>query len=92
MNLNGRKTRQVLVGFAAETSDVLANAQAKLGAKHLDLVVANDVSAEGLGFEADVNRVAFVSAEGAEELPVLDKRDIARLLLDRVAAILGRRR
>ncbi len=82
--------RAVMVGFAAETTDVVAYAREKLEAKHLDLVVANDVSGE-LGFETDENRVVFVSAEGAEELPVLDKRVIARSLMDRVAALLGAR-
>lgn len=89
--LGERKTKQLLVGFAAETSDVLVNARKKLAEKRVDLVVANDVGAEGLGFESDVNRVALVSAEGTEELPVLDKQAIARLLLDRVAAMLGRK-
>lgn len=83
--------RAILVGFAAETSDVIAYAREKLAAKHLDLVVANDVSGE-LGFETEENRVVFVSAERAEELPVLDKRVIARELLDRVAALVSARK
>ncbi|MGB4592153.1 MAG: bifunctional phosphopantothenoylcysteine decarboxylase/phosphopantothenate--cysteine ligase CoaBC [Coriobacteriia bacterium] len=83
--------RAVLVGFAAETSDVVAYAREKLVAKHLDLVVANDVSGE-LGFETDENRVVFVSADAAEDLPVLDKRVIARELLGRVAALASTRR
>lgn len=83
--------RAVLVGFAAETSDVLASAREKLSAKHLDLVVANDVSGE-LGFETDENRVAFVTATAAEDLPVLDKRVIARELLDRVASLVSVRK
>ncbi|MHB1341145.1 MAG: bifunctional phosphopantothenoylcysteine decarboxylase/phosphopantothenate--cysteine ligase CoaBC [Coriobacteriia bacterium] len=82
--------RAVLVGFAAETSDVIAYAREKLAAKKLDLVVANDVSGE-LGFETDENRVAFVTAATAEDLPVLDKRVIARELLDRVAALVRAR-
>ncbi len=83
--------RAVMVGFAAETSDIVAYAREKLTSKHLDLVVANDVSGE-LGFETDENRVVFVSADAAEELPVLDKRVIARELLDRVAALVNARR
>lgn len=89
--LGERKGGRVLVGFAAETSDVLEHARAKLAAKRLDLVVANDVSAPGLGFGSDVNRVWFVTAEGEEELPVLAKRAIARELLDRVALLLAER-
>jgi len=83
--------RAILVGFAAETSDVVAYAREKLTAKHLDLVVANDVSGE-LGFETDENRVIFVSQNAAEDLPVLDKRVIARELLDRVAALVSARK
>lgn len=83
--------RAVLVGFAAETSDVVAYAREKLAAKHLDLMVANDVSGD-LGFDTDENRVVFVSADTAEHLPVLDKRVIARELIDRVAALVSARR
>ncbi|TDB39022.1 MAG: bifunctional phosphopantothenoylcysteine decarboxylase/phosphopantothenate--cysteine ligase CoaBC [Actinobacteria bacterium] len=83
--------RAILVGFAAETSDIVAYAREKLASKHLDLVVANDVSGE-LGFETEENRVVFVSADAAEERPVLDKRVIARELLDRVAALVSARR
>jgi phosphopantothenoylcysteine decarboxylase/phosphopantothenate--cysteine ligase len=75
------------VGFAAETRGVLDSAKAKLAAKNLDLVVANDVSAEGLGFGSDINLVWFVSAEDAEELPVQTKTSIARSLWDRVAPL-----
>ena len=82
--------RAILVGFAAETSDIVAYAREKLTGKHLDLVVANDVSGE-LGFETDDNRVVFVSAAGTEDLPVLGKRVIARELLDRVARLLAAR-
>ncbi|MCE5203016.1 MAG: bifunctional phosphopantothenoylcysteine decarboxylase/phosphopantothenate--cysteine ligase CoaBC [Coriobacteriales bacterium] len=83
--------RAVLVGFAAETSGVRASAREKLLAKKLDLVVANDVSGE-LGFETDENRVVLVTSYAAEELPVLDKRLIARELLDRVAALVRAKR
>jgi phosphopantothenoylcysteine decarboxylase/phosphopantothenate--cysteine ligase len=89
--LGERKEGRLLVGFAAETRDVLEAARGKLAAKHLDMIVANDVGTPGLGFESDVNRVTFVTAEGAEELPVLGKTEIARELLDRVAAMLARR-
>jgi len=82
--------RAVLVGFAAETADVLAHAQEKLAAKGLDLIVANDVSGE-LGFGTDDNRVTLVTADGAEGLPVLSKRAIAREILDHVAERLAAR-
>jgi phosphopantothenoylcysteine decarboxylase/phosphopantothenate--cysteine ligase len=79
---------QVLVGFAAETNDVLPNAQAKLRAKHLDLIVANDVSAPGVGFEHDTNAVTIVSAAGGEvTVPLTDKRSVARAVFDEVVAV-----
>jgi phosphopantothenoylcysteine decarboxylase/phosphopantothenate--cysteine ligase len=80
-----RKDGRLMVGFAAETTDVLESARDKLSAKNLDLVVANDVSTPGLGFGSDRNRVWLVDADGVEELPEQGKRSIARLLWDRIA-------
>jgi len=83
----GKPTGQVLVGFAAETDNVLANAREKLERKHLDLIVANDVSAPGAGFEHDTNQVAILSAAGIEhDVPLSDKRAVARAVLDAVVA------
>lgn len=83
--IGAQKAGRVLVGFAAETQDVLAAARGKLAQKNLDLVVANDVSAPGLGFASDSNHVWLVSADGEVELPVQTKTAIARELWDRVA-------
>ncbi len=83
--LGADKAGRVLVGFAAETNDVVGNARSKLTGKNLDLVVANDVSEEGVGFASDANRVVFVRAEGEEVLPLQDKRAIARALWDAIA-------
>lgn len=83
--------RALLVGFAAETDDVLDNARGKLAAKGVDLVVANDVSDPSLGFGTDDNRVWFVTRDSAEELPRASKRTIARELLDRVSGLLAAR-
>jgi phosphopantothenoylcysteine decarboxylase / phosphopantothenate---cysteine ligase len=83
--LGAAKGERVLIGFAAETRDVLDAAAGKLTAKNLDLVVANDVSDPGLGFGSDANRVWLVSAEETVELPVLSKKTIARTLWDAVA-------
>jgi phosphopantothenoylcysteine decarboxylase/phosphopantothenate--cysteine ligase len=83
----GRTKRpgQVLVGFAAETEDLVDNAAAKLERKHLDLVVGNDVSAPGAGFGHDTNAVVIVSASGVvRSVPVSDKRAVARAVLDEV--------
>ncbi|HEX2193023.1 MAG TPA: bifunctional phosphopantothenoylcysteine decarboxylase/phosphopantothenate--cysteine ligase CoaBC [Acidimicrobiales bacterium] len=74
---------QVLVGFAAETSDVVARATAKLTTKGLDVVVANDVSASDAGFEQDDNRAVIIEADGTTtEVPLMDKRTLASLVLD----------
>ncbi|MBA5873760.1 MAG: bifunctional phosphopantothenoylcysteine decarboxylase/phosphopantothenate--cysteine ligase CoaBC [Nitrospira sp. CR1.2] len=91
--LGERRSTQVLVGFAAETEDLLAHAREKLHAKHVDLLVANDVSAPGSGFGSDTNRVVLLTAEGeAEELPLLPKHDVADRILDRILTVpTGRR-
>ena len=80
--------RQILVGFAAETGDLAANAQRKLERKHLDLIVANDVSAERTGFRHDTNAVTLFSPDALPlEVPLADKRTIAAAVLDRVVAL-----
>ena len=82
----GRMKRpgQTLVGFAAETQDVLENAAEKLGKKNLDMIAANDVTAPGAGFDVDTNIVTFVTRAGTETLPCMEKRRVADELLDRV--------
>ncbi|MGH2470098.1 MAG: phosphopantothenoylcysteine decarboxylase, partial [Chloroflexota bacterium] len=80
----------VKVGFAAETNDLLANAQEKLRRKQLHLIAANDVLEEGSGFGTDTNRVLLLGRDGSvEELPLLAKRDVAARILDRVQPLLG---
>ncbi|MCB0968164.1 MAG: bifunctional phosphopantothenoylcysteine decarboxylase/phosphopantothenate--cysteine ligase CoaBC [Ilumatobacter sp.] len=79
---------QILVGFAAETDDLAANAQRKLTAKHLDLIVANDVGAAATGFQHDTNAVTlFAPDQPAVEVPLADKRTIATAVIDRVVAL-----
>jgi len=88
----GRRKRpgQVLVGFAAETADVVANATAKLRRKRLDLVVANDVGAPGVGFEHDTNAVTLVGTDGnARQVPLTSKRAVAEEIVDELVARLG---
>jgi phosphopantothenoylcysteine decarboxylase/phosphopantothenate--cysteine ligase len=80
----GRRPGQVLVGFAAETSDHLAAARAKLERKRLDLVVLNHVEGDRSAFGAEAADASLVDAEGVEELPATPKAEIARRLLDRV--------
>ncbi len=81
--------RPVLVGFAAETQDVIAHARAKLEKKNVDLVVANDVSRTNAGFDVDTNAVTLVSANGAEDLPLQSKSTVAARILDRVEQMLA---
>ncbi len=79
---------QILVGFAAETDDLAANAQRKLEAKRLDLIVANDVGAPQTGFQHDTHAVTlFAPGEPAVEVPLADKRTIAAAVFDRIARI-----
>ena len=82
---------QVLIGFAAETNDVMKNAGAKLKKKNLDMIVANDVTAPGAGFDVDTNIVTFVTAEKKETLPCLPKTQVADELLDRALKLMQKR-
>jgi len=90
----GRAERRppVVVGFAAETDDLVANAREKLGAKDADLIVANPVCREpGSGFAAPTNRAVILARDGsAEELPLMSKSDIASAVFDRIVLLLGR--
>jgi phosphopantothenoylcysteine decarboxylase/phosphopantothenate--cysteine ligase len=91
----GRAKRpgQVLVGFAAETDDLVANAVRKLESKNLDLIVGNNVAEPDAGFEVDTNRAVILDAEGGvEPLPLQSKTDLAGAILDRVHALLEKRR
>jgi phosphopantothenoylcysteine decarboxylase / phosphopantothenate---cysteine ligase len=85
----GSAKRPVLVGFAAETDNVIANANKKLAEKRCDLIVANDVAEPGAGFAVDTNRVTLVDAAGAVEVPAGTKAVVAHRILDRVVALLG---
>ncbi len=84
-----RRPGTVVVGFKAETGDPVAEASRLLRDKKLDLVVANDVSEAGSEFGSETDRVTFVSADGAEPLPLLPKTDVARRLVEKIAQRLG---
>lgn len=85
-----RPDRCVTVGFALETSDLIQNATSKLRRKGLDLLVANDATQEGAGFEVPTNRVTILDDEGGrEDLPLLSKEAVAEIILDRVAGRLS---
>jgi phosphopantothenoylcysteine decarboxylase/phosphopantothenate--cysteine ligase len=91
--IGAQKGGRILVGFAAETGDLLRQAERKLKEKNLDLIVANDVSREGAGFSHDTNAVVILDQDGGvEELPLLPKRTVARRILDRVVRLRERRR
>ncbi|MCG6881024.1 MAG: bifunctional phosphopantothenoylcysteine decarboxylase/phosphopantothenate--cysteine ligase CoaBC [Deltaproteobacteria bacterium] len=78
----------ILVGFAAETENLLQNAQKKINAKHLDMIVANDVSRKDAGFQTDTNAVKIIYGDGrVEDLPLMAKIDVAHLILDRAKAL-----
>lgn len=90
MTAGARKTHQVLVGFAAETEDLDANAAAKLKAKKLDLLIGNLIGPPGAGFESDTNQVNLYFRDGSREsLTKMPKADLAHVILDRVAALTG---
>jgi phosphopantothenoylcysteine decarboxylase/phosphopantothenate--cysteine ligase len=84
-----RREGAVAVGFALETHDLVENARKKLSSKGFDLLVANDATAEGSGFDVDTNRVSILSADGSvEALPLQSKDEVAEEVLDRVARLL----
>lgn len=86
-----KREGQTLVGFAAETDNVLENAGGKLRKKRLDMIVANDVTAPGAGFDVDTNVVTFITKDARETLPLMSKREVAQRLLSRVLALRGAR-
>ncbi len=87
-----KKSHQILVGFAAETKDLFLHAEEKLRKKNLDLLVANDVTEEGAGFEVDTNIVTLFYPDGTHvKLPKMRKQDLARVIFDRIVKILEER-
>jgi phosphopantothenoylcysteine decarboxylase/phosphopantothenate--cysteine ligase len=86
----GTASAPVLVGFAAETGDPRPRARQKLAAKQVDLIVANDVSRAGAGFDVDTNAATFITADGEEEQPMQPKRELASRILDRIEQLIAR--
>ena len=90
--LGQRKAHQVLIGFAAETTNLIEYGTAKLKKKNLDMLVANDVSAEGAGFQGTTNIATFLFPDGSmEKLEKMDKEDLATVIVERAAAILAKK-
>jgi phosphopantothenoylcysteine decarboxylase/phosphopantothenate--cysteine ligase len=80
---------RVVAGFAAESRDLLENANEKLKAKNLDMIAANDISAEGAGFAGETNRITLLFANGQrEELPLMDKSEAAAIIMEHIAALM----
>jgi phosphopantothenoylcysteine decarboxylase / phosphopantothenate---cysteine ligase len=86
---SGRNRPRLVVGFAAESRDLLENATHKLKSKGLDFIAANDISANDAGFAVETNRVTLLFADGHQEvLPLMSKTEVAEVILERVAKLL----
>ena len=85
--LAGKKSNQLVIGFAAETENVLENARKKLAKKSLDAIVVNDVSREGVGFDSNRNAVTILTQEDVVEVPETTKWEVAQRVLDQVVAL-----
>jgi phosphopantothenoylcysteine decarboxylase/phosphopantothenate--cysteine ligase len=84
-----KKRFQVVIGFAAESQDLLENAAEKLQSKKLDLIVANDISSDDAGFAVDTNRVTFLFANGTKEiLPLMSKVEVAEKIIEHTSKLL----
>ena len=90
--LSLRKESQIVIGFAAETENVLENARQKLVAKNLDAIVVNDVSREGVGFDSDRNAVTIISRENVVEIAETTKLEVAQRVLDQIVQLRQRRK
>ena len=87
-----QKKSQIIVGFAAETENVLENARQKLVSKNLDAIVVNDVSREGVGFDSDRNAVTIITGDDVVEVPETTKWEVAQRVLDQIVRILQGRK
>lgn len=90
--LSSKKTSQIVVGFAAETENVLENARQKLLAKSLDAIVVNDVSREGVGFDSDRNAVTIITRDDVVEVPETTKWEVAQRVLDQIVKLRQQRK
>jgi phosphopantothenoylcysteine decarboxylase/phosphopantothenate--cysteine ligase len=90
--ISSRKQSQIIIGFAAETENVLENARQKLASKQLDAIVVNDVSREGVGFDSDRNQVTIITNDEVIEVPETTKWEVAQRVLDQAVRIRDRRK
>jgi phosphopantothenoylcysteine decarboxylase/phosphopantothenate--cysteine ligase len=90
-NRDDNNRLKAVIGFAAETESLVANARDKLTRKRLDLIVANNVSSDDSGFSVDTNRVTLIDSAGkADELPLLQKQEVAEIIIDRLIGLIKR--
>jgi phosphopantothenoylcysteine decarboxylase/phosphopantothenate--cysteine ligase len=89
--VGAKKGNRIVIGFAAETNDVLANARKKLESKRLDAIVLNDVSQPGIGFDSERNAVTILTHSGAETVPETSKWEVAHRVLDTVVKLKAER-
>ena len=88
LDLGKNKGKRILVGFAAETENLLANATEKLKKKNLDMIVANDISRSDIGFGSEDNQVTLILKDGTSvSLPKMGKDEVADVLLDRILSL-----
>lgn len=87
--LGRKKKEKVLIGFAAETEDLVKNAKEKLKAKNLDMIVANDITKEGAGFEIETNIATLITTDSTEELHKMTKLELGQIICDRVKSLLS---
>jgi phosphopantothenoylcysteine decarboxylase/phosphopantothenate--cysteine ligase len=91
--LGKKKGNRILIGFAAETEDLIANAKKKLKEKNLDFIVVNDVTQPGAGFSSDTNQVKIIYPSGqVKDLPLMAKEEVSQLILDEVVRLLKSRK
>lgn len=86
-DVSSKKRSQIVVGFAAETENVLENARQKLVSKNLDAIVVNDVSREGVGFDSDRNAVTIITRDDVVEVPETTKWEVAQRVLDQIVRL-----
>ncbi len=90
--LGAKKGSRIVIGFAAETNDALANARKKLESKSLDAIVLNDVSQPGIGFDSERNAVTILRHAGTETVPETSKWEVAHRVLDAVVKVRAERK
>jgi phosphopantothenoylcysteine decarboxylase/phosphopantothenate--cysteine ligase len=91
--LGEKKGNRILVGFAAETEDLVTNAKKKLREKNLDFIVVNDVTQPGVGFSSDTNQIKIIYPSGkTRDLPLMSKGEVSQVILNEVVGLLERKK